>query len=95
MATFSESENRMKRARAILGSGYTVDRCRHPTVKDTALWVFRDGVQVGSVTLFEGASEWKANRIHRGMPISEKRYASLADACAHIADVPSLPDRKV
>jgi hypothetical protein len=87
MATFSESENRMKQARKLLGSGYTVERCRHKTVTDTALWVFRDGVQVGSITLFDGASEWKANRMHRGMPTSERRYAELADACSHITEV--------
>jgi len=92
MATYSESENRMKRAAKLLGSGYTVDRCRHRTVKDTVLWIFRDGVQVGSVALYEsqGFSDWKANRLHRGLPTTEKRYASLADACAHIADVPAL-----
>lgn len=90
MATYSESENRMKRAAKLLGSGYTVDRCRHATVKDTALWVFRDGVQVGSITLFDGATEWKANRMHRGMPTTERRFVSLADACAHISDVSLL-----
>jgi hypothetical protein len=94
MATFSESENRMKRAALILGGGYTVGRCRHATVTDTALWVFREGVQVGSITSV-GESEWRANRLLRGLPVSEKRYSNLADACAHIADVSSLPDRRV
>jgi hypothetical protein len=73
---------------------FRIDRCKHPNAGGIALWVFAADVQVGSMTLFDGASVWKANRMWRGMPISERRFASLADACEHIAGAAPIAGRE-
>ena len=78
----------LARASALL-PGFVLDRCRHDSVDLPALWVFRDGVQVGSCSMVEwspGAATWRVCRMQRGMPTSERRFDRLSEGLRHIAD---------
>lgn len=72
--------------------GFSIDRCKHASLELPALWVFRDGVQVGSCTMMAREPvEWKACRMVRGMPTSERRFIAgaapaLLSALEHIRD---------
>jgi hypothetical protein len=71
----------------------TVDRSRHPSVTETSLWLFDDTHthnQIGSVSLRKLLAEndwvWKANRMHRSSPVSERLFDTLSEAVQHIID---------
>lgn len=91
--TQAQQEADLQIARGILeclpsGSAYNIDRCRHNIVTETALWIFNSqGVQIGSISsLGRSPRRWKTNRIHRGLPISEKNFAILEEALEHILE---------
>lgn len=76
-----------------LGSRITrVDRSRHECTTETAIWLFQaSGAQVGSISRSGAAPHvWRAHAIMFGLPTTEFRCDTLADAVAHI-----LVDRKL
>lgn len=88
-----KSDNALQYAQNMLSGEFTADRCRHPSVTETTLWIFRNGKQVGVIAEIPvhcscghaaTAEAWRANRMFAGMPHSEKRYDSLAQAVQHI-----------
>lgn len=85
--TDEEMDRDLAEAAGLLArAGLRVDRCRHESVEATALWVF-DGVkQIGSVSRVCPDWYWKANRMHRGMPTSQRYFPYLHEAIAHITD---------
>ncbi len=85
--TDEEMDRDMAEATALLaGTGLRVDRCRHEAVDKTALWIFDGKEHVGSVARVARDWYWKANRMHRGMPTSERFFPNLAEAIPHITD---------
>jgi hypothetical protein len=68
-------------ARALAPHGVTVDRCRHESIEETALWLFTDGAQIASITR-DGAA-WRATRMLRGMPTAQTMADTLPAAMAY------------
>lgn len=60
----------------------TVDRSRHESTTETALWFMDGDSQVGSATRIDGG--WRVNRMFNGSPSSERLEAYLGGAVAHI-----------
>jgi len=72
-------------AATLLPPGLTIDRCRHESVTATSLWIFdADGKQIASIS--RHLSDWKANRMERGMPTSQRFTPTLAAAIAHLTE---------
>jgi hypothetical protein len=70
----------------LAGKPYQVVRCRHPSLVKTSLWIMTMvGKQIGSASRVD--DRWKANRVHHGMPTSERRVESLVDALTHIVSI--------
>lgn len=77
-----------------------VDRCRHPNVAETTLWIFdSSGKQIGSLMAIPGGWQppymnqddspppqegWLCHRLYQGLPTSERKESSLAAGLAHI-----------
>jgi hypothetical protein len=81
------AERRMERdledARSYLGcTRLTADRCRHETVTQTTLWVFDGKRQIGVAAREDG--RWRASHMLRGMPTTERRFATLLEALGHV-----------
>ena len=73
----------MAEAAALLPVGLTIDRCRHESVTETALWIFGpEGKQIGSVSFHREG--WKANRMANGMPTSQRFEQTLSLAVTHV-----------
>lgn len=68
--------------------GIRVDRCRHATVSELALWLFdANDEQIGVVALLDPfADTYRANRMWGGMPTSERRFDSLRLALLHVVE---------
>lgn len=68
--------------------GIRVDRCRHETVAELALWIFdASDKQIGAVALLDPAADtYRANRMLGGMPTSERRFDSLRLALLHVVE---------
>ena len=66
----------MAEAAALLPTGLTIERCRHESVTETALWIFGpEGKQIGSVSFHREG--WKANRMMNGVPTSQRFEKTL------------------
>ena len=96
--TQDQQEAYMKDAAFILGttgSTLTVDRCRHETVTETALWIFetvRDNPgrtpakfrrsQVGTVAHLDTTSDlkWEATRMMGGSPTARRNFPTMRGA---------------
>lgn len=90
--TNDEMERDLEDARAYLGcTRLTVDRCRHESVDQSALWIF-DGVdQIGSATRLDTPYEkagymirWRCSTLHRGSTANGVYLPSLLDCMGHI-----------
>lgn len=80
--TQDEQEADLFSARVMTGQdGITLDRCRHDSVMETSIWVYRDGKQVGSVT--RAGDAWTATRLLRGMPTGQRSMPTLRDAMSY------------
>lgn len=60
----------------------TVDRSRHESTTQTALWFMDGDSQRGSATRVDGG--WRVCRMFNGSPTSERMEAYLGGAVAHI-----------
>jgi hypothetical protein len=84
--TSAEMDIVMEMAQNFAGDRARVDRCRHESVTEPALWFFdpKSGKQIGSVSRQSPIERWKGNRMMHGMPVSEFRHGSLHAAVEHI-----------
>jgi hypothetical protein len=60
------------------------DHCRHQTVTDASLWIFDGESQIGSIS--RDGTAWRTSAMHRGSPISSRRFVTLEHALEHILD---------
>lgn len=82
--TPTEQDAHLTQAQAMLPPGMTADRCRHESITETSLWIFgKDKKQCGSVTHTTNGL-WRASRILRGMPTSERHFETMAQAMDHV-----------
>jgi hypothetical protein len=78
----------------------TAERCRHPTVTETSLWIFdklgAKGAQrqVASICRNPDGSRyrWRVSRMHRGQPVSEQQYDRLIDCIGDVMRYDPKPD---
>lgn len=84
--TQDEMDNDQLEAGAMLSkTRLTVDRSRHESVFDTALWFMDGAVQRGSAHRTPNLpSDWRCSRMYAGMPTSERLFDTLADVVEHI-----------
>jgi hypothetical protein len=82
-------------ARAYLGcTSLRVDRSRHERTEVTSIWVFDHGGkggaerQIASISFDpDGANLlgcWRVNALQGGVPVSERRVATMLDACGEM-----------
>lgn len=77
--------------RTLDGRGYRgigCDRCVHETVHTFAGRLYDpDGKQIGVVALTDPAADtYRANRMNRGMPTSERQFDAMHLAVLHIVE---------
>jgi hypothetical protein len=60
----------------------SVDRCRHPSVTETALWFFDNGRQIASAHRLETTSDyrWEVTRLGRGGPVARRATKTVLEA---------------
>jgi len=73
----------------LIGTDLTVDRCKHETVTETALWVYdRDKHQIGAITRLSPEStskyRWECTRMWRGMPTARWAEVTLLDCIENL-----------
>lgn len=81
-----EADAASMRALLSVSPSYTVERCEHHSCELTALWIFANGKQVASVTAQDTGSKWKwrAQKMHRGGPITDLPFETLSEAAAYV-----------
>ena len=90
MQTQAEQDRDLDDARSYLSvTNLTVDRCRHKTVTESALWIFdKDKRQIASVSRLSGDPvgdyRWELTRMHRGMPTARRCERTLLDCIGQI-----------
>ena len=67
----------------------TIDRSRHESITETRLWVFNAQTkqQIGTIGYYSDETperRWKANRIHKGSPTSERFFTNMFEALNHV-----------
>lgn len=59
---------------------FIVERCKHPSVTECALWIIEEGAgHIGSVTE-ESGETWRASKMCNSVPYAQRTFASLSDA---------------
>jgi hypothetical protein len=82
--TPTEQDADLAQAQAMLPPAMAADRCRHESISHTSLWIYgKDKKQCGSITR-TADGQWRASRIYRGMPTSERHFDTLAQAMEHV-----------
>ena len=62
-----------------------VDRCRHPTVDETALWFFDNGELIMSahrLTSTTSNYRWECSRMNQGQPVARKCTKTILETAA-------------
>lgn len=88
-------ERDLEDARAYLGcTSLRVDRSRHASVERTAIWIFDNGGkggierQIACIVYDSDPANklgcWRVNALVHGMPVSERRVATMLDACGEM-----------
>lgn len=64
---------------------WTVDRCRHESCERSALWIMRDGKQIGVIARRQttGRFPWYAQKLIGGQPVTELSFETLSAAAAY------------
>ena len=81
--TQDDQESWLKSFRAMLPDGLTADRCRHETVTEPSLHLFRGNAQIGFATL-QPDWRWRCGRMRNGFPVSTTWEDTLPGALHHI-----------
>lgn len=64
-----------------------VERCTHPTVEATSLWIFdKEGKQIAAVSRLTGTSKfnWEAQKMAHGLPITRIAFERMVEAAAYV-----------
>lgn len=86
--TSAEMDSDVADLAAYLGcTSLSVERCRHASVTESALWVFApNGKQIASVSRNVTLSKycWRVNKLAHGQPITEMCFETLLDAATYV-----------